>query len=168
MSRWRALAALGLLQLALVGAYFAVEATRAPEPPFAFERLDEPAPALSLERGGQPLVLAEGESRVVHFWATWCEPCQAELPGLLAAAEAEEVELIAITEESWPEIEAWFGGEVPPAVARDPGGRALEEWRVSGLPDTFRVEGGRVTARVGGPRDWSGAEARGFLREVGR
>jgi thiol-disulfide isomerase/thioredoxin len=154
-------------QLALVGGYFAVESWRSEPTPFAVESLDEPAPALSLERDGHA-VAPPPTPHLVHFWATWCAPCQEELPALIAAAEAQQTPLVAVTDEPWSVVERYFDDAVPSAIVRDPTGQAAAGWRVSGLPDTFVVRGGRVVGRMGGPRDWRTPEARAFLRELGR
>lgn len=161
----RALLALGILQALLVGGYLLVERGRVTDAPFAIEPLDEPAPALSVQRAGEPHPIPAGP-HLVHFWATWCAPCVEELPGLIAAAEAEGVPLLAVTDEPWPKVEAWFVGSVPAGVVMDPTGGAASGWRVSGLPDTFVVTEGRLVGRMGGPRDWSTPGARRFLREV--
>jgi thiol-disulfide isomerase/thioredoxin len=158
------LAALAALQLLLLAAYLGVEALRE-EAPFAWEALDEPAPPLSLERSGAAVVVPD-ELHIVHFWATWCAPCQSELPGLLAAASDQGVPLLAVTDEPWSEVQEWFGGQVPSAIVRDRQGDAAARWQVSGLPDTYLVASGRICARAGGARDWSSRDARRFLREV--
>lgn len=157
----------GLQALLLLG-YLGLEASRRdPGTAFAVEALDEAAPPLEIEHAGRLRSVPESP-HIVHFWATWCAPCVQELPSLLAAAEAEGLPVLAVTDEPWPTVQAWFNGVIPSAVVRDRPGEALQAWQVSGLPDSFVVVDGRIKARMGGVRDWSSRDARRFLREVKR
>lgn len=167
MKALRSLALLACAQLLLIGVYFAVENTRSVATAFAMERLDDPVPALLFKRAGAE-VTAPREPHLVHFWATWCEPCKKELPVLLEAARAEGVPLLAVTDEPWPLVKRHFKQTVPEGIVRDPVGDAAAAWGVSGLPDTFVVRDGRVVGRMGGPRDWHTPEARDFLRNLRR
>ena len=63
----------------------------------------EPAPSLEAKLlDGKPfsLAAASGKVIVVNFWATWCEPCRAEMPALDAYYQkhrAEGLEIVAIS-----------------------------------------------------------------------
>ncbi|MCP4805116.1 MAG: TlpA family protein disulfide reductase [Proteobacteria bacterium] len=152
-----------VLQGLLLAAWWGVERLRAEDAQFQWAGVDEAAPALQVTHADQPVQVPEG-THLVHFWATWCPPCQEELPGLLVAAEEEGVPLLAVTDEPWPKVEAWFGGEVPAFVVRDPSGQAADRWGVSALPDTFVVTEGRLSAHISGPRSWDSTQAHDFLR----
>ncbi len=167
MSRLRSIAIVLGVQAGLVGLYLGVEHLRREQPPLAVETLDEPAPALSLTRKSRRATVPDAP-HLVHFWATWCGPCQEELPALLEAAEAVGVPLLAVTDEPWPVVERYFGGVVPQPIVQDITAEAAATWHVSGLPDTFVVRDGQVVGRMGGPRDWSTTQARDFMRDLRR
>ncbi len=166
------------VQAALVAVYLAVERDwGAPVSGFSFERLagTESAPVLRLEaRDGKVKTWRPGRPTLVHFWATWCAPCQEELPALLAAARAvsgeSSFDLVAVSvDDSWPVIEAFFGGQVPSGIARARDADVASRFGVGSLPDSFFVAtDGRLIARYRGTRDWQAAAARAHLVELAR
>lgn len=53
-------------------------------------RVGEPAPDFTAQTpGGEPIALSDFRGSVValNFWATWCAPCQVEMPSLQRASE---------------------------------------------------------------------------------
>jgi len=96
---------------------------------------DEPLRFVDLEGG--PLELsppAEGESLVLHYWATWCPTCGPELAALATSARACEgtgVRVLAVDVGESAEVVRRFLAErsLALSVALDPGGRA---WRRAG------------------------------------
>ncbi len=159
----QAVVAVVAVQAVLLGVWWAVERARAPAQGFDWTQVEGAAPPLELVRAEETVPLPEG-THLVHFWATWCAPCQEELPELIEAAENEGVPLLAVTDEPWSVLEAWFEGEVPAVVVRDPTGGAADLWGVRTLPDTWVVSAGALDGHVRGARSWAQPAARDFLR----
>ena len=179
MNSPRAVGALALLLLQglAVGLYFFIEGRQpSREEPFRYETLSRttPAPELLLEREETSLQLSalKGRFVLVHFWATWCEPCREELPALLKLVrglpQRERVTLLAISEDQdWETVREYFSGQIPAEVVWDASGTGGERYEVSALPDTYLIDPqGRLMLRFGGARDWSSPAAKALLRRV--
>ena len=131
------------------------------------------APSLVFARAdGARHALAElrGKVVMVHFWATWCEPCRKELPGLLALSrqlsQSGRFELLAIAVgDEWSAIREFFDGDVPSEVARPDDADVHRRFGVGTLPDTYLVDArGDVFVRYAGAREWRSAAARAQLQ----
>ena len=134
------------------------------------------APSLSLpdlQRQKQALSSRRGSVVVLNFWASWCEPCVAEMPSLLRLAESrgdDRVVVLAINyQESPAKIRSFLEtvlGEVPGTmpVLLDSDGAAAKAWTRRVFPTTVLVgRDGRPRWSVVGEFDWTGAEARRLL-----
>jgi len=77
---------------------------------------------------------------LLNFWATWCEPCQRELPDLQQIHEEGLAHVLAINQgESSAVVQAWLQARsLSMPVALDEG-RASSAYRVNGLPTTFLI-----------------------------
>lgn len=128
---------------------------------------------------GAPASLADFEGRtvLVNFWATWCAPCEREMPHLGALQTArggEQFKVIAISvDEAGDEgyarrrLDELTGGvldfyQAPPS-----------DWDVvygagaSGFPTTVIYDReGREVARLAGEAPWSDSLALAFVDEV--
>jgi thiol-disulfide isomerase/thioredoxin len=129
-------------------------------------------PALALQTlDGTPWRLAEMRGRVLlaNFWATWCEPCRAEMPSLarLASARAADgLSVMAINyREGPPAIERFMQSlsiQLPVLLDRD--GSAASAWTPRIFPSTVVFDReGRPHGVLVGEIDWESAAARALV-----
>jgi thiol-disulfide isomerase/thioredoxin len=128
----------------------------------ALERLHEQVPPFALSPTIDAASL-RGRAVLLHFWASWCEPCKRELPELdrLAATlttRGLEVMLVTIDERlSRAELEAFtrdLGVTLPIHLARE--GEVPAAFWGWGLPVSYLIDAdGRFVGRLRGPRAWS-------------
>lgn len=109
-----------------------------PAPEFDLEGYDAEHPGLS------HVDLRQGSVTLVNVFASWCVPCIAELPQLKALADGHGVTIHAIAWKDTPEKMAQvFAKEGNPfrRIGMDNDGRAAIAWGISGVPETFVVNG---------------------------
>jgi cytochrome c biogenesis protein CcmG/thiol:disulfide interchange protein DsbE len=147
---------------AIVAALFAL-ALRAGDPsrlPSAL--IGRPAPAVTLPSldglnvgGFSTTDLRGGQASVVNFWASWCAPCAQEHPLLVALKERTGVRLYGVNYKDRAEAARAFlmqHGNPFAAVGVDASGRAAIEWGVTGMPETFVLNGkGEIVYKHTGP-----------------
>ncbi len=130
--------------------------------------IDHPAPAVvAAGLPGIPALtdadLRSGEVTVVNFWASWCPPCRAEHPVLMALA-AEGVRVVGVNMLDDPANAGAFLAEAGNpflAVAFDPKGKMRLDWGVTAPPETFILRGdGTVAFKFIGPMVGSDYEQR--------
>jgi thiol-disulfide isomerase/thioredoxin len=103
---------------------------------------------------------------LLKFWATWCEPCRAELPGIerLRASFADKPFVVLAVQMGGSARTARdtadsLGLRFPLLLDRDSGATAA--WKVDVLPTTFLIgRDGLVAFTQVGEKDWSSLEAR--------
>jgi cytochrome c biogenesis protein CcmG/thiol:disulfide interchange protein DsbE len=118
-------------------------------------------PLDGLVDGGQPVPgfsttnLASGQVTVVNFWASWCAPCVQEHPLLVALKERTGVKLYGVNYKDQPNTARRFLGRYGnpfTAVGVDANGRAAIDWGVTGMPETFILNGkGEIIYKHIGP-----------------
>jgi cytochrome c biogenesis protein CcmG, thiol:disulfide interchange protein DsbE len=158
-ARWLAIAAVVAVAATggVLGARFGTDPTLVASP-----LLGRPAPRATLpplDGGGQvSLEALQGQVVVVNFWASWCVPCRAEHPDLVAAAAAYRaagVRFVGVVYQDTPQAARRFLEELGRGqgylYVTDPGSRAAIDFGVFGIPETFFIDRrGTVVAKITG------------------
>jgi len=142
--------------LAAAEAAYTVSPWRGPVPVFQ-----------ALDTSGKLWRLADlqGRAVLVNFWASWCEPCRAEMPTLQQIADLygpDKLQVLALNFKEHParaiQFAASTGLSLP--VLLDPQGQTARAWGVKVFPTTLLIDRqGRPRQRVQGEVDWTGAAA---------
>ncbi|HSN22077.1 MAG TPA: TlpA disulfide reductase family protein [Usitatibacter sp.] len=128
----------------------------------------KPTPPLALQDlAGKSVDLQSLRGRVVlvNFWATWCEPCIAEMPSIARLEgnlHGRPFAVLAVNYgESRAKIEKFLQKSgIRLHVLLDPDQKAADAWGAKGLPMSFLVDArGKVRFWTFGERDWSGPES---------
>ena len=129
--------------------------------------IGRPAPTTSLlpleglVEGNRPVPgfantdLTSGQVTIVNFWASWCAPCVQEHPLLVALKERTGVKLYGVNYKDQPDTARRFLGRYGnpfTAVGVDANGRTAIDWGVTGMPETFILNGkGQIVYKHIGP-----------------
>ena len=144
MNRWIAIIPIVAL-LALIGVGVFLLTREQTRETFSEGRIGRPAPAYALTSldGGEPVTSAarQGRPYVINVFASWCTPCRAEHPQLMAM-QAGGVDILGVAYKDRPEATQRFLDELgnPFAdVGLDQDGRFGLELGITGAPETFVI-----------------------------
>jgi peroxiredoxin len=124
---------------------------------------------------GDDASLSLGELRgkvlLLNFWATWCKPCEDEMPAmenLYRAIGSEDFELIAVSVDDDRQVVEDFvtrmGLTFP--VLLDPQKRVADAYQSHRFPESYLIDReGLLVARYIGPREW---DAPAYLARIRR
>jgi peroxiredoxin len=114
--------------------------------------------------GDDELTLSQFRGRVVllNFWATWCKPCEDEIPSMEQLyrglrRQDEGFELLAVSVDESPTAVRDFMDQhsISFPVLLDPQQQVSRLYQTRGFPESLLIDRrGRVVERYVGPRDW--------------
>ncbi len=112
----------------------------------------------NIEKENTPLTVQRGQLVLVHFFATWCEPCRDEMQSLrrlVERAAPERLRVIAISVAE-PDVRVRNYFEKTPVnftILLDRDRAVAKSWNVSALPTSFILDD-RLTPRLFVERDY--------------
>ncbi|MDR3371879.1 TlpA disulfide reductase family protein [Rhodoferax sp.] len=106
-----------------------------------------------------------GKAVLINFWASWCAPCQAEMPSLQALAQFYGPEKLVVLAVNFEESASVVRQHVQRTnfdlpVLLDPTGALAHQWGANVFPTTVLVAANdQVRGLVRGEMDWSSLRA---------
>lgn len=100
---------------------------------------------------------------LVHFWGTWCAPCEAELPDFLefiSKLSSKDIRVILLAvQDDEKKINKFLKrfGDLPSnvTVVHDPDGKSMMTFGTVKVPETFLfAKNGKSLNKYVGPQDW--------------
>jgi len=137
-------------------------------------RLDAPGFEIENLRGGNSS-LADYKGKVVllNFWATWCMPCRAEMPGMETIWKKYKdqglvIAAISVDEGSPKRIETFSKLlDLSFPILLDPESEVSDLYKVSNMPTSFLIDrNGKIISRIVGTEEWTSPEAIQLVEDI--
>jgi peroxiredoxin len=112
-----------------------------------------------------------GQVVMINVWATWCLPCRVEMPSIEALHKTygpKGLKILAVsiddpgTDSTIRAFTRQYG--LTFEVLHDPTGKIVDQYDISGYPETFIVgKDGVIRRKLMSATDWNSADARALV-----
>jgi thiol-disulfide isomerase/thioredoxin len=122
-----------------------------------------------LEGNSMQLKELEGKVVFINFWATWCPPCNAEMPGIISLMERVGVDMqfIFVTNENTTTVQKHLtkkGWDIPVFIYQNSPGSELS---AESLPTTYIIDKqGKIVHHSAGMKNWNSDDAVEMLNSL--
>jgi len=137
-------------------------------------RIGSAAPDFSVQDSDRKVTLSQfrGQVVLVNFWATWCAPCQAELPSLISLQDRIKPKAmtvlgisIDVDDDAYHRFIKQRSVNFP--TVRDPEQKVASVYGTTGWPETYIVDrNGVLRRKIVGPIDWNSSDINQFLNSL--
>jgi thiol-disulfide isomerase/thioredoxin len=116
-----------------------------------------------------------GKVLIINFWASWCEPCVAEVPSLIELVKAfpGQVSLIAISgDNSLEDINAFLKSfpqmkDKNISIVWDEDHALMQKYGTERLPESYVVgKDGKLVKKIVGSINWHTSDSEAFIKEL--
>ncbi len=114
----------------------------------------------------------QGRVAMINFWATWCKPCEEEMPAmerLYRELHPEGFELVAIAmDENRADVERFQQRmQLSFPILLDPRQQSARHYQTTGFPESVLLDpDGYIIERYVGPREWDHPDYVSRLRRL--
>ncbi|MEP3372575.1 MAG: TlpA disulfide reductase family protein [Maribacter dokdonensis] len=119
-----------------------------------------------LQGASRNVAVGEGKVTFISYWATWCPPCIAELPGIqrLYDVYGDRVNFLLLTQETPEKVERFVrkkGYELPIYFPKMQAPEVLQE---NSIPTNYVIDAqGTIIIKETGAADWNSSKVRNLL-----
>lgn len=113
-----------------------------------------------------------GHAVMLNFWATWCEPCRAEMPSLMALAARHRADGLVVLAVNFRESESTIRNflekmPIDLPILMDQQGTVTRAWTPGVFPSTVLIDrSGQPRRTVVGELDWNADIVRPWMSEL--
>jgi peroxiredoxin len=116
----------------------------------------------------------KGEVVLLNIWATWCNPCRAEMPSIERLQEAlgpQGLKIVAVSVDN-PGMEDAIRGFTKEygltfEILYDAQGNIRNDYQTTGVPETFLIgKDGVIRKRVIAATDWNAEPQKALIRQL--
>jgi peroxiredoxin len=127
------------------------------------------------DRTNRPASLADYRGKVVllNIWATWCDPCRLEMPGMEKLSDrlsGTDFRVVAVSvDKDGPEVVMKFVKELGLHfdILQDPSGTIQTTLQTTGVPESFVIDRqGTIIKKVIGAEQWDAAVNENLIRRL--
>jgi thiol-disulfide isomerase/thioredoxin len=112
---------------------------------------------------------SKGKPMLINFWATWCSPCIAEMPGLVELHEefGDEVDFYFISNEEKALLQKFLKLKTYDIPVYNPVSKIPTYYNTNAIPSTYLIDGdGNMIAKAEGMANWDSDKVKETIRKL--
>lgn len=124
---------------------------------------------VDMEGEAKSISVGKGEVTFISYWATWCPPCIAELPGIqdLYTDYGDKVNFMLLTQEAPEKVQRFITKKGYDLPIYFPQMQAPEVLQENSIPTNYVIDGkGNIIIKETGAADWNSKKVRTLLDDL--